>query len=130
MKLFDIRKKYSFTNNPYEYKNFHQKTNDTTCFRCVYTGNISISKNIDLNSIYNERDVNIIKYNLNQTAIYVIYFYFECEHLGKEFVFLRECDKVPDVFFFSCILFFCTFMMAITLRNIKFSNFFPTFVSF
>lgn len=54
---------------------------------------------------------------------------FKCEHLGKEFEFLRECQSVPDVFFFSVILFFCTFMMAITLRNLKFSNFFPTYVN-
>ncbi len=58
VKLFDIRKKYKFTNNPYDYKDFHEKTNDTNCFRCVYSGNNSISINVDLNSIYNERDVN------------------------------------------------------------------------
>jgi len=57
VKLFDIRKKYSYTNNPYEYKDFHEKKNDTTCFRCIYEGNNSISAKLDLNSIYNERDV-------------------------------------------------------------------------
>ena len=48
---------------------------------------------------------------------------FKCEQAGK--IFVTNCKYVPDVFFFSVILYLLTFMMAMALRQIKFSSFFP-----
>ncbi|CAH8297598.1 unnamed protein product, partial [Schistosoma turkestanicum] len=36
---------------------------------------------------------------------------------------------VPDVFFFSCILFLATFILAYTMKSMRNSLFFPTRVS-
>lgn len=51
---------------------------------------------------------------------------FKCEALGKQYKFIRLCKNTPDVFFFSVILYLLTFIMAMYLRDIKFSTFFPT----
>lgn len=41
-------------------------------------------------------------------------------------MFLRDCGNIPDVFFFCVILYLGTFFMAMGLRYLKFSSFFPT----
>jgi hypothetical protein len=46
-----------------------------------------------------------------------------CESLGHDYIFLRECEHIPDVYFFSVILYLLTFFISITLRDIKTSSF-------
>ena len=106
-KLFKIINTHKYTSNPFLYsKDFN--SNSTQCFRCRHTNTSNDPHEYMLNaSIYTER---------------------KCEELGLEYQFVRECEHIPDVFFFCVILYVCTFLMAISLRKIKFSSFFPSWV--
>ena len=108
-KLLMIKNTHHFTSNPFLYKNdFYE--NNTKCFHCVHVESLNNGSYVSPNmSIRTER---------------------ECEELGHDYIFNRECKHVPDVFFFSVILYLITFLMAMILRDIKFSKFFPTEVCF
>ncbi len=126
-KLLDIGDEYKYTNNPFEYKDFHQSSNTSKCFRCIGPQNFINS------SIYSEKDVmrlvfKCIYFELIYRNFGIFILFVKCEKLGLGHVFLKECTNVPDVFFFSVILYFCTFIMAISLKNIKSSSFFPAYV--
>lgn len=60
----------------------------------------------------------------NFTIFNILIIKIKCKAQGSNYAFLRDCKHVPDVFFFSVILYVMTFFVAITFRNIKFSNFF------
>lgn len=99
-KLLKIRKTHNYNTNPFDYaKSFN--ANETGCFRCVKSINGNVTE-------YVEDIVNAQK----------------CESLGNEYKFLTDCQNIPDVFFFSVILYMSTFLMAIMLRSLRFSSFF------
>ncbi|RNA30529.1 Sodium-driven chloride bicarbonate [Brachionus plicatilis] len=104
-KLLKIRKSHRFTSNPYLYANEFNE-NSTSCFRCLHV-NSTFDPNIFIlnESVYTEK---------------------QCEHFGKGYIFQRECQHIPDVFFFSVILYLLTFLMVISFRYLKFSSFFSS----
>ena len=61
--------------------------------------------------------------------IFIFIWIIKCESFGYEYEFLRDCQYIPDVFFFCVILYLGTFLLAMSLRSFKFSNFLPDFVS-
>lgn len=102
-KLLKINSKYHFTSNPFNYgKEFSDSSPD--CFRCINSKNASV-----------DDDLNVGNFSYLRKK--------PCEQAGK--IFVTNCKYVPDVFFFSVILYLLTFMMAMALRQIKFSSFFP-----
>ncbi len=52
----------------------------------------------------------------------------QCEALGGHLTG-HACPYVPDIFFFSVILFFGTFALAFALKKFKLTRYFPTRVS-
>lgn len=104
-KLLEIKNTYRYSNNPFVYSDVFNE-NTTNCFKCVHVESMKNGTFISPDPlIYTER---------------------KCEALGKDYLFVRNCHHAPDVFFFSVILYLLTFIMAFTLRDIKFSQFFPT----
>lgn len=104
-KLLEIKHTYHYSNNPFDYSGVFND-NTTDCFKCVHKESmLNGTYLIADQSIYTER---------------------QCEALGRDYEFSRHCKHTPDVFFFSVILYLLTFIMAMYLRDIKFSTFFPT----
>ncbi len=107
-KLMKIKKTHQFSTNPFLYQ-YSFNENSTECFRCRHKNTTSDPREYYLNdTIYTDR---------------------KCDELGPDYEFTRNCDHVPDVYFFCVILYVCTFCLAIVLRKIRSSSFFPSSVS-
>lgn len=100
-KLLKIRHQYRFTNNPYNYTSTFTSDNED-CFKCLKT--VGNSTEI-INGVVSE---------------------FKCESLGNDHHFVKNCENIPDVFFFSVILYLLTFIMAMGMRHLKSTGIFST----
>lgn len=103
LKLFEIREAYPFSNDPTRYADDFI-SNSSKCYRCV---NRADPLGVGNHSTLNEQ---------------------ECNKMGVDFEFVKECNYAPDIFFFSVVLYLLTFSLAMTFRFFRTSRFFPSIV--
>jgi hypothetical protein len=110
-KLLQINNDKKYSNEPSNYINDINKEINQQCFKCIDIDN--------KNNNYNNDTISSINLNLNKT---------ECEALGERYEYRDECKMIPDVFFFSIVLYLITFTLAMSFRFFRTSSFFPSIV--
>jgi anion exchange protein len=109
LKLFAIRKLNNFSSNSSAYMSL---VNNESCWECRH------KKGFELLNDSMENMSNFA-YDLSSLAEA------ECRALGVEYEYIKKCTYIPDVFLFSCVLFMLTFLLAMALRSVRTSPFFP-----
>lgn len=109
-KLFAIRKLNNFSSDTSVYS---PVVNNESCWECRRKKGLELL-NDSLGNITN------VVYDLNSLSKA------ECRGLGVEYEYIKKCTYIPDVFLFSCVLFMLTFLLAMGLRSVRTSRFFPT----
>lgn len=143
--MYEINKTHAYSNDPFNYVDGYLTKNCFSCRLRQSSNHTLVFHNVSNVPVVNFNGTSLIYLNKSQVVkfsfwslkfyiiikpiFFLLTYVIKCVKLGIDYEYVENCDKVPDVFFFSVILYITTFSLAMALRSIRQSRFFPVVVS-